>query len=107
MTTTRAPASQQSLTAVLQRPQRPQATTRPNMANRGYDVVVDVDAEVRKRTAHTHSRPFLTIGRVTSDIPTSRRTSNSTPPVRLPQFITLAALLDILIFTSFRARLRK
>lgn len=56
------------------------------MANRGYDVVVDVDAEVISYLFFIlyflYAFFILTIHRETSGIPTSKKTLNSTPLVR-------------------------
>lgn len=51
------------------------------MANRGYDVVVDVDAEVSKSGFYSFTVHFSNSSRATSDIPTCKRTLNSTRPV--------------------------
>jgi hypothetical protein len=48
--------------------------------NRGYDVVVDIDAEASSHT--TINIPRANLCRATSATPTSKKISNSTTPVR-------------------------
>jgi hypothetical protein len=52
------------------------------MANRGYDVVVDVDAEVRSPKSTISLGTPLTHDRVISATPTYKRTLNSTHQVQ-------------------------
>lgn len=54
-----------------------------NMDNHGYDVVVDVDAEVLSSHSHLHIMSNYWAIRETSGIPIYRKTLNSTHPVRL------------------------
>lgn len=77
------------------------------MANRGYDVVVDVDAEVSKSGFYSFTVHFSNSSRATSDIPTCKRTLNSTRPVsplpRLPHTL-LQHCLTIALLTISRLR---
>jgi hypothetical protein len=64
------------------------------MANRGYDVVVDVDAEVNQLRLLAQT-PSLTFDRATWAIQISKKTSNSTPQVCLPPVYNESAILII------------